>query len=281
MPGLLAFHAHADDETISMGGTLAKYAKLGRDIVVVTATDGALGEVHNYDDPEPIRARLAEVRADEVRAALDILGVKHHEFLGYRDSGMMGWEDNLHPNAFWQADPQTAASKLVSLIRRYRPDVMTIYDPHGGYGHPDHINVHRIGLDAFYASDDVLRFPPADGEEPWRPSKLYMNCRPRRRMIDWAEMRLASGQIDEETATRMRQSGIPDDLVTCWVDVEEFIDLKLEAIRAHRTQIPPDWSMLMVPDDMKPRVLGQETFVRVFGPGEVNETDLFEGLPTR
>jgi LmbE family N-acetylglucosaminyl deacetylase len=275
MPGLLAFHAHPDDETIAMGGTLTKYAKAGREVVVVTATDGALGEVHNYDDPEPVKQQLAEVRAEEIRAALDILGVKHHEFLGYRDSGMMGWEDNLHPNCFWQADPQVAAARLVRLIRKYQPEVMTIYDPHGGYGHPDHINVHRIGIDAFYASDDIMRFPVGDGEEPWRAGKLYMNAWPRKRMAAWAEMRLASGQIDAATARLMRQSGVADELVTCWVDVEEFIETKLEAIRAHRTQIPPDWSMLTVPDEMKPRVLGVEAFVGVFGTGAGDKTDLF------
>lgn len=278
MSGLLAFHAHPDDETIAMGGTMAKYSEQGVPVVVITATDGALGEVHNYEDPEPIRARLAEVRSEEVRAALDILGIKDHEFLGYRDSGMMGWEDNLHPNSFWQADPQVAAAKLVSKIRKYRPDVMTIYDPHGGYGHPDHINVHRIGMDAFYASDDVIRFPPTDGEEPWRPAKLYMNCRPRSRMVAWADMRLATGEIDEEAADRMRQSGVPDEVVSCWVDVEDFVETKLDAIRAHRTQIPPDWSMLTVPDKFKPQVLGKEAFVRVFGMGDHNETDLFAGI---
>lgn len=254
---------------------MAKYAAKGIPVVVVTATDGSLGEVHNYDDPEPIRERLAEVRARELRAALDILGVEDNEFLGYKDSGMMGWESNLHPNCFWQADPQTAAAKLVSLIRRYRPDVMTIYDPHGGYGHPDHINVHRIGIDAFYAADDVMRFPLLDGEDPWRPASLYMTAWPRKRMVAWAEMRLARGMIDEVTAGKMRQSGVPDEIVSVWVDVVDHLETKLEALRAHRTQIPPDWFMLTIPDEVKPEVLGQEAFVRVFGPGSVGETDLF------
>jgi N-acetyl-1-D-myo-inositol-2-amino-2-deoxy-alpha-D-glucopyranoside deacetylase len=278
MPGLLAFHAHPDDETIAMGGTMAKYASAGIPVVVVTATDGALGEVHNYDDPGPIKERLAEVRAEEIRAALDILGVKDQEFLGYRDSGMMGWETNHHPNCFWQADHQEAARRLVSLIRKYRPEVMTIYDPHGGYGHPDHINVHRIGIDAFYASDDEMRFPLSKGEEGWRPAKLYMTARPRTRMAAWAEMRLSEGSIDAETAERMRQSGVPDDLVTCLVDVREYVETKLNALRAHRTQIPLDWPMLTVPEDRKDEVLGREAFVRVFGPTEVVETDLFEGI---
>jgi N-acetyl-1-D-myo-inositol-2-amino-2-deoxy-alpha-D-glucopyranoside deacetylase len=277
MPGLLAFHAHADDETIAMGGTMAKYSSAGIPVVVVTATDGALGEVHNYEDPEPIKERLGEVRAEEIRAALDILGVKDHEFLGYRDSGMMGWETNYHPNCFWQADPQEAARRLVTIIRRYRPDVMTIYDPFGGYGHPDHINVHRIGIDAFYASDDVVRFPLSEGEKAWRPQKLYMNARPRTRMAVWAEIRLREGSIDAKTAERMRRSGVPDEFVTCLVDVRDYIETKLGALRAHRTQIPPDWPMLAVPDERKDEVLGSEAFVRVFGLSASEETDLFEG----
>lgn len=257
-----------------MGGTMAKYAAASIPVVVVTATDGALGEVHNYEDPEPIRERLGEVRAEELRAALDILGVKENEFLGYRDSGMMGWESNLHPNCFWQADPQVAAAKLVSLIRKYQPDVMTIYDPHGGYGHPDHINVHRIGMDAFYAADDLTRFPLKDGEAPWRPASLYMNAWSRKRRVAWADMRLERGMIDEETAALLRRSGTPDDMVTTWVDVRDHLETKLTALRAHRTQIPPDWFMLTIPDEMKPEVLGTETFVRVFG-ASVGETDLF------
>lgn len=261
-----------------MGGTMAKYASAGIPVVVVTATDGALGEVHNYDDPDPIKEGLAEVRAEEIRAALDILGVKDHEFLGYRDSGMMGWETNHHPNCFWQADPQEASRRLVTLIRKYQPEVMTIYDPYGGYGHPDHINVHRIGIDAFYASDDELRFPLSRGEEGWRPARLYMNARPRTRMAAWAEMRLSEGSIDAETAGRMKQSGLPDELVTCLVDVSEHIETKLAALRAHRTQIPPDWPMLAIPEDRKDEVLGREAFVRVFGPAGVVETDLFEGI---
>jgi N-acetyl-1-D-myo-inositol-2-amino-2-deoxy-alpha-D-glucopyranoside deacetylase len=261
-----------------MGGTMAKYAAAGIPVVVVTATDGALGEVHNYDDPEPIKERLGEVRAEEIRAALDILGVKDHEFLGYRDSGMIGWETNHHPNCFWKADPQEAARRLVALIRKYRPEVMTIYDPYGGYGHPDHINVHRIGIDAYYASDDEMRFPPSEGEEAWRPAKLYMNARPRKRMAAWAEMRLSEGSIDAETAERMRQSGVPDELVTCLVDVRDYVETKLDALRAHRTQIPPDWPMLTVPEHRKDEVLGTEAFVRVFGMTDAKETDLFDGI---
>ena len=117
MPGLLAFHAHPDDEVTSTGGTLAKYAAAGEQVVVVTATDGAEGEVHNYPNPDEIKDRLAEVRAGEIVAALDILGVEHHEFLGYRDSGMMGEPTNQHPDCFWAADFDEAVGRMVKLIR--------------------------------------------------------------------------------------------------------------------------------------------------------------------
>jgi LmbE family N-acetylglucosaminyl deacetylase len=169
MPGLLAFHAHPDDEVIATGGTLARYAESGEQVVVVTATDGAEGEIHNYENPDTLIPKLAEMRAEEVAAALSILGVKHHEFLGYRDSGMMGTEPNENPNAFWQADLNEATGRLVALIRRYQPEVMVIYDPFGGYGHPDHIQVHRIGVAAFFGSRDLGWYPLGEGEEYWAP----------------------------------------------------------------------------------------------------------------
>ena len=124
MPGLLAFHAHPDDEVISTGGVLAKYSDAGEQVAVVTATDGAEGEVHNYDDPDQIRPRLAEVRIEETAKAMAILGVPNHRFLGFRDSGMMGSEANSRPECFWQADFMDAAARLVRLIRR-RPE----FDP--------------------------------------------------------------------------------------------------------------------------------------------------------
>jgi len=264
MPGILSLHAHPDDESIATGGTLARYAASGDHVVVVTATDGALGEIHNYDDPEAIRPRLAQVRAAEVAAALEILGVGNHEFLGYRDSGMMGWEENLHPDCFWQADFMEATGRLVNLIRKHRPEIMTIYDPFGGYGHPDHIQVHRIGLAAFHASSDVTRFPLRGDDEPWQPDRLWMSVWPRSRMAAWADIDEASGEIDGEEAARLRNSGFPDERVSFWMDVEDLVDVKIAAIAAHRTQIPPGWSLINVPDAHKPSFLGREAFVELY-----------------
>jgi N-acetyl-1-D-myo-inositol-2-amino-2-deoxy-alpha-D-glucopyranoside deacetylase len=264
MPGLLSFHAHPDDESIGTGGTLARYAANGEQVVVVTATDGVLGEIHNYDDPEAIRPRLAEVRAEEVAAALEILGVQHHAFLGYRDSGMMGWEDNLHPDSFWQADLMEATGRLVRLIRKYQPEIMTIYDPFGGYGHPDHIQVHRIGLAAFHAASNLSLFPPRDDVEPWQPSHLWMSVWPRSRMAAWADIEEAAGEIDAVRAGQLRSSGFPDEKISLWMDVEDLVEVKIAAIKAHRTQIPPDWALINVPDDYKATVLGHEAFVDLY-----------------
>ncbi len=281
MPGLLAFHAHPDDEVTSTGGTLARYAAEGEQVVVVTATDGAEGEVHNYEDPEPVKARLGEVRAEELAKALAILGVQHSEFLGYRDSGMMGDPANDHPDSFWQADFQEATKRLVHLIRKHQPEVMVVYDPFGGYGHPDHINVHRVGVAAFYQCRDLARFPLADGDEEWQPQKLYWTAWPRSRVRAFAEVRHREGQISDEEYERARNGGYPDESINAWISVERHWQQKEDAWRAHRTQIPEDWFAFQVPAEQRPKVFGSEAFVRVAALGvsctDV-EDDLFAGL---
>jgi LmbE family N-acetylglucosaminyl deacetylase len=278
MPGLLSFHAHPDDEVIQTGGLLAQAASEGRPTMVLTATDGAEGEIHNYEDPDAIRPRLAEVRAAEMADAMAILGVGHQEFLGYRDSGMMGEDSNFHPASFWQADFDQAVGKVISHIRRFRPDVMTIYDPYGGYGHPDHIQVHRVGLAAIWASTDMARYPLGEGEEAWLVPKVYWSTWPRSRRRRFAELRLAAGEITQEEYDRAAVSGTPDELLT-FVNTAKWIDAKLEALRAHRSQIPDDWFMLRVDEDIREEVVGLESFYRVHSSVDVDDRgDLFAGL---
>ncbi len=280
MPTLLAFHAHPDDEVTSTGGTLARYSFEGHTTVVITATDGAVGEIHNYDDPESLRDRLADLRADELAAALAVLGVTHSESLGYRDSGMMGTDDNHHADCFWQADFMEATRRLVAAIRRYRPEVVVVYDPFGGYGHPDHIQVHRVGLAAYYGATDLGRFPLDDGEELHAPVKLYWSAWPRSRVAAFADMRLEAGLIDEAEAGRMREGGVPDSDIDAWIDVADFLDHKDKAWRAHRSQIPEDWWFFQIPDDRRPEMMGREAFVRVHSRVPVSgvEEDLFKGI---
>ncbi len=280
MSGLMAFHAHPDDEVTSTGGTLARYAARGEQLVVVTATDGAEGEVHNYDDPDDVKARLAEVRREEIAAALSILGVKHHEFLGYRDSGMMGEPSNDHPESFWKADLMEATKRLIGAIRRHRPEVLVIYDPFGGYGHPDHLNVHRIGMAAWYGIRDHGRFPLGDEETDWVPQKLYWTVSPRSRSLRFAEHRRSIGEITDEQYERAQRSGIPDDEVTTWIDVGEFVPTMIEAWRAHRSQIPEDWFFLALPEKLRDQALQYEAYLRVFSrvPAPDAEDDLLAGL---
>ncbi len=280
MPGLFAFHAHPDDEITSTGGVLAKYAESGEQVVVVTATDGAEGEIHNYEDPDSLRPHLVEMRADEIAEALVILGVPNHHFLGYRDSGMMGTEPNQHPDSFWQADFMEATGRLVRMLRHYTPEILTIYDPFGGYGHPDHIQVHRVGMAAFFGADDALRFPLEDGEAPWRVTKLYMSTWPRSRAAALAAARLEAGQITREEAENSAGWGTPDEDITTMVDITPWVDLKVKALRAHRTQIPEDWFMLQVPEQDVPATIGVEAFQRLYSRVRVpfREDDLFIGI---
>ncbi|MGZ8784723.1 MAG: PIG-L family deacetylase [Acidimicrobiia bacterium] len=280
MAGLLAFHAHPDDETTSTGGTLARYAEAGEQVVVVTATDGAVGEIHNYDNPEELKPRLAEIRSDEMAGAARVLGITHHEFLGYRDSGMMGTEDNGHPDAFWNADFMEATGRLVHLIRRFQPEVVIAYDPFGGYGHPDHIQVNRIGTAAFFGADDVGRFPPAAGEGLWTPCKLYWVTYPRSRTHSIRQALHEAGEITDEEFNRRPAGGIPDEDITAWVDVRDFVDRKFEAWAAHRSQIPEDWWLFRVPQEARPTVFGRESFMRIASRVDApdREDDLFAGL---
>ena len=278
--GLLAFHAHPDDESLSMGGTLARYSDAGEHVVVVTATNGEVGEIHNHDDPESIRERLGDVRVGELEQACRILGVSYGELLGYRDSGMMGTADNDRAECFWQADFMEAVGKLVTVIRRHRPEVVTCYDPYGGYGHPDHIQVHRVGTAAFFGAADVGRFPPREGEEPWQPSKLYWATWPRERTRRARRVMAEAGRITAEEAEEEPAAGARDEDITTRLDVRPWFDRKWEAVVAHHTQIAADSWFRTLPEDVRRDGFGEETFTLVFSRVETDPAapDLFDGL---
>jgi len=246
MPGLFAFHAHPDDESLSMGGTLARYAAAGEQVVVVTATRGEEGEIHNHDDASAMASRLGEHRAAEVHEALKVLGVTHHHFLGYRDSGMMGTDANHRDEAFWNAPFAEASGRLVRLIRRYRPEVMTVYDPFGGYGHPDHIQVHRVGTMAFFGAPDVGRFPLEAAEESWEVSKLYWATFPRSVVRRMQQMRAERGELTAEEAAVEPAAGSRDEDITLWTDTADWAEAKIGAVLGTPH---PDPRRLLVPSD--------------------------------
>lgn len=280
MPGLLAFHAHPDDESLSMGGALARYADAGEQVVVVTATRGEVGEIHNHDDPASVRESFGHVREAELRTACVVLGVSHVEVLGYRDSGMAGTADNDHPAAFCRAGFLEAVGRLVRLIRRYRPEVVTAYDPFGGYGHPDHVQVHRVGTAAFFGAGDVGRFPPADGEEGWQPAKLYWVTWPRERTRRRRRLEAAAGVITAAEAEQEPDTGSPDQVITTYLDVGPWFDRKWEAVMTHRSQVPADSWLLALPEEVRREAFSREAFILAASRAEApaDAPDLFAGL---
>src|ERR687894_160640 len=190
---LMTVHAHPDDESIGTGGVMARAVAEGRRVVLVTCTDGAMGEIviPERDTPEEHR-RLGATRICELEAAMAELGVTEWENLGYRDSDMMGRVGNLDPRSFWQADMDEAIGRLVWLVRRYRPHVITTYNDFGGYGHPDHIRTHLVAVGAWPRAGDPAWYPsqlapehggtgPSEAEgglAPWTPLKLYEQAMP-------------------------------------------------------------------------------------------------------
>jgi N-acetyl-1-D-myo-inositol-2-amino-2-deoxy-alpha-D-glucopyranoside deacetylase len=296
---LLEVHAHPDDESITSGGLFAMSADRGIHTVLVTCTGGELGEIV---DPalEEVRPRLAEVRAGELRAAGKILGIRDIEMLGYRDSGMAGAPENAYPGSFASANFEEAAARLTGLLRKYCPDVVATYDQNGGYGHPDHIQAHRITVRAMDLVADPA-FRPELGA-PWQPKKLYYTALSRSRLMKFADQVETLG-ITGEFAARIKALaeeirkrrmmpegnaapteipfGVPDEMITATIDARDYIDRKVGAMRAHRTQIKAEAWALTAPPDLLREIWGWESFIRArsFVDAPAKETDVFAGIP--
>ncbi len=258
---LMAVHAHPDDECMGTGGVLARYAHEGIRTVLVTATRGEEGEVVDPDIH---------------------LEVEEMHILGYRDSGMAGWETNNHPDCLAQADLDEATGRLVRLIREFRPHVITCYDEQGGYGHPDHIQVHRMTVAAFHAAGEATQYPE-HGLAPWQPSKLYYTAYPRSHILTRYEIMCAMGaQVpsDRPDFDPNKVGGTPEELITTRVDTRDFLLHKMHALRCHRTQIAPDWWFTRVPHEVLRDKFGLECFTRIVShvPVDGPEDDLFAGL---
>jgi LmbE family N-acetylglucosaminyl deacetylase len=309
VPTLMTVHAHPDDETIGTGGTMAKAIAAGRRVVLVTCTRGEMGEivVPELDTPENHR-RLAELRAVELERAMAALGVTEWDNLGYHDSDMMGRAGNLDPRSFWQADLDDAARRLVWLIRRYRPDVITTYNAFGGYGHPDHIRVHDVTVHAFPRAGDPAWYPEqltpesggtgpqadAGGLEPWAPSKLYEQAIPasvrdamRQRMEElgedsfWSRPKDASPEELAEWEAFQARMLVPDETVTTWVDIAgDPLERKWAALREHVTQIAMDNPFFRFGIEGWREWWSTEAFILRESTVETRrpESDLFEGL---
>jgi mycothiol conjugate amidase Mca len=273
---LMAVHAHPDDECITTGGILARSAAEGVRTVLVTCTDGAVGEIS--DPALATSANLAEVRDRELNESVHILNVSRLVKLGYRDSGMAGTADNDHPASFHQAPFEAAVEKVVTIVRQERPQVMVTYDERGGYGHPDHVRAHQVAVAAFQAAGDARAFPNAG--EPFQPSKLYYAVIPRSAMREFGERLRAAGVEVPFQDMRVEDMpfGVADERVTTTIDVSAYVPTKLAALRAHRTQMGPEQFFMRLPEALFADLFGREMFQRVVGPGPLPEHDLFAGL---
>jgi len=294
---LMAVHAHPDDEATGTGGVLARYASEGVRTVLVTCTDGACGDAPGGvkpgepgHDPEAVAA----LRRTELEASCRVLKVSDLELLDYGDSGMMGWPQNSAPRSFWSTPVAEAAERLAELMRYYQPDVVVTYDENGFYGHPDHIQAHRITMAAV--------------ELTGIPAKVYWTTAPRSMMAqfgrimaelgaDWdipdpeaPEQPQASdaaeasdGSDGSEAAEKPEEAqppiGLPDEEISTWVDVKEFGERKFEALAAHASQ-SENIFFLNLGVERFTQLMGVETFVRVHDStgAALPENDLFAGL---
>ncbi|MDF3291988.1 N-acetyl-1-D-myo-inositol-2-amino-2-deoxy-alpha-D-glucopyranoside deacetylase [Streptomyces silvisoli] len=283
---LLLVHAHPDDESINNGATMAKYAAEGAHVTLVTCTLGEEGEVvppelaHLTSDRDNI---LGEHRIGELAAAMRELGVTDHRFLGgpglYRDSGMMGAPQNERPDCFWQADLDEAAGHLVAVIREVRPQVMVAYDPNGGYGHPDHIQAHRVAmLAADLAAEPGFR---PDLGAPHAIAKVYWNCVPRSAAEEgFARLRAAGSNTGFAGVASMADvpGVVDDDEATVAVDGSAYVGRKAAAMRAHATQIVVDGPFFALSNDLGQPLFAVEYYRMVRGHQPAGRAgDLFAG----
>ena len=284
---LLLVHAHPDDESIGTGATMAKYAAEGAGVTLVTCTLGELGEIippelaHLAADAD---GGLGEYRIGELAAACEALGVTDHRFLGgpgrWRDSGMTGLPSNDAPDCFWQADVDEAAGDLLTVIREVRPQVLVSYDDNGFYGHPDHIQAHRVAWRAFELADGAI-------------AKFYAMAVPRsvlagaiEAMRDRPPGGSSPGGADFSQVESVDDLpfGVPDEVVTTEIDATAYLDQKLAAMRAHATQIAVDSPFFAFSDNVGQRAFGRECYTLLAGPRgrgsgpHDRESDLFAAI---
>jgi N-acetyl-1-D-myo-inositol-2-amino-2-deoxy-alpha-D-glucopyranoside deacetylase len=296
---LLLVHAHPDDEAIGTGATMARYVAEGRGVTLVTCTAGEMGEIlvpelaHLAADQDDT---LGEHRRGEIEDAMKALGVTDHRWLGgfgtYRDSGMKWHEDgyaiaadDTHDNAFSRADLTKAADDLVRVIREVQPQVLVTYDEFGGYGHPDHIQAHRV---AMYAAQlaAVPSYKPELGE-PWALSKIYWTAMSESRMR--ASLRSLRAAGDTTTFEGMDPDGpLPhfvtaDDNLSAGIDGSAYLEEKMAALRAYPTQITLDGPFFALSNNKGNEMWGEEFYRIAQGDrGELGadglEADLFAGI---
>ena len=284
---LLAF-PHPDDESFGPGGTIAKYAREGVDVHYVCATRGEVGtvdaELLKPYEHLPEDQRLGALRGQELRNAADILQLAGLHYLGYRDSGMVGSQDNQDPRAFINADPDRVTGQLVKIVRAVQPQVVVTFDPFGGYGHPDHIFIHERMTEAFHAAGDAARYPEAGA--PYQPQKLYWTVFPKG-MLKFFVLVLRLTRRDPTKFGRngdvdLKEIAAHDYPPTTRIDVWPYFEIKQRASACHVSQISSGPGMFdRLPRVAQRRFIGYERFRRVepdVDGQRLKERDLFEGI---
>ena len=277
---ILLVHAHPDDETINNGATMAMYAALGAEVTLVTCTRGEEGEVLVEEHAHKAAAHddlLGDHRVVELAEAMKALGVTDHRFLGepnikYRDSGMMDTDPNNRPDCFWQADLDTAAQHLVTVIEDVKPHILITYDEFGGYGHPDHIQAHRVAMAAAEKSK-------------WQIQKIYWNVTPRSVIQEGIDKmkELGSDFMGAESADDLPFCK-DDSFVSAHIDGNGYVNKKMDAMRAHATQIAVDGPFFALSNNLGLQVWGNEYYTLVKGQKSEpfddlgRETDLLAGV---
>ncbi len=253
MSTVVFLHAHPDDESIATGGSIARAVHEGHRVVLMMATDGRHGET-----PEDLgEEALPDRRRRETEESARTLGVHDVRWLGYHDSGMTGWAQNHEPSAFVRADVDEAARRLVEVLDEVAADVIVCYDWHGGYGHPDHIQVHRVG----HRAADLVR----DAGRPLRLLESTMNRTRIAKMM--SENPDNEGFDPEQPADDGNPFGSTEDEITMAVDVSPFVDIKRASIACHRSQITDSSFFLQMPPEVFAMAFGTEWFIEPGQPG--------------
>jgi LmbE family N-acetylglucosaminyl deacetylase len=275
---LLGAYGHPDDEQ-GVSGLMHKYANAGVNVTLVCATRGEAGEIAPGVNATP--QTLGQVREEELRCAAEKIGIHNLYFLDYRDSGMIGTPENSDPRCLWQANLMEVTEKLVRLVRRHKPHVMLTFDPNGGYGHPDHIKIHQAAMIAYFVAGDARIFPEQitkEGLSPWTPLKLYWGAFPRSRWQKYAEMAEKAGVDLPEPMKEFLKRGMPDEVITTRVDVSDFVDLKLNALYCHASQMNPESIFAKIPPEIRKEGLKVEMLIRAesrVAPIQGVEDDVF------
>jgi len=293
---ILLTHAHPDDESSSTGGTIAKYVVEGAQVTVVTCTRGEQGKIavaelaHLAADQQDL---LGDRRSAELRNAVGALKLTDHRYLGgaggYRDSGRMGGPSNDRPDAFWQADIDRAAAQLAEIIRELRPHVVVTYDPNGGYGHPDHIQTHRVTMRAVELAADPSAL--ADGGA-WDVPKVYWCAVPReliqKDLVALKEEGCSYPNMWVDTDVSEYPDGVRDDSeITTEIDISDHFEAKRQALVAHETQLTVHDEVWVLASGRGMPIQKREWFTLVKGKAGGGrgpngwEADLLAGLTDR